>query len=124
MDVKGKKYRHNWIEIEEETLFPMLEESVAEGYKGENGTFKSGTHEEVLRRMKSSIPEINLNIKQIVNKMKRWSVKLSEVVDMMNTSGFRWDDTRKCVIVDNDQVLAEYMQVSSTYLIRIEEVHI
>ena len=124
MDVKDKKCRRNWTEIEEETLLSVLEELVAEGYKGENGTFKSGTHEEVLRRMKSCIPEINLNIKQIVNKMKRWLVKLSEVVDMMNTSGFGWDDTRKCVIVDNDQVLAEYMQVSSTYLIRIEEVHI
>ena len=38
----------------------MLEELVGEGYKGENGTFKSGTHEEVVRRMKNYIPEINL----------------------------------------------------------------
>ncbi|KAI4316003.1 hypothetical protein L6164_024023 [Bauhinia variegata] len=41
--------------------------------------------------------------------MKRWSSKLNEVVDMMNTSGFGWDDTRKCVTVDSNQVLLEYL---------------
>lgn len=43
--------------------------------------------------------------------MKRWSIKLNDVVDMMNTSGFGWDDTRKCVISDNSQVLYEYLEV-------------
>ena len=114
MDGKDKKCRRNWTEIEEETLLSVLEELVAEGYKGENGTFKSGTHEEVVRRMKNYIPKINLNVKQIINKMKRWSVKLSEVVDMMNTSGFGWDDTKKCVVVDNNQVLKEYIEVRVT----------
>ena len=107
MDVKDKKCRRNWTETEEETLLSMLEELVAEGYKGETGPFKSGTHEEVVRRMKNYIPEINLNVKQIINKMKRWSVKFSKVVDMMNTSGFEWDDTKKCVVVDNNQVMNE-----------------
>ena len=44
-----------------------------------------------------------------VNKVKRWSIKLNEVVDMMNTSGFDWDDVRKCIIVDSEQVLMEYL---------------
>ncbi|KAH7681806.1 hypothetical protein IHE45_05G080600 [Dioscorea alata] len=53
--------------------------------------------------MTTSIPGIIITIKQVVNKMKRWSIKLNEVVDMMNTSGFGWDDARKCVIVDSEQ---------------------
>ncbi|KAI4315934.1 hypothetical protein L6164_023963 [Bauhinia variegata] len=43
-------------------------------------------------------------------KNERWSSKLNEVVDMMNTSGFGWDDTRKCVMVDSNQVLLEYLE--------------
>jgi hypothetical protein len=78
---------------------------VVAGNKGENGTFKTGTHEE------NKISGIAINAKQIVNKMKRWSTKLNDVVDMMNTNGFGWDDTKKCVICDNSQVLSQYLEV-------------
>ncbi|KAL2655861.1 hypothetical protein AAZV13_04G088900 [Glycine max] len=50
--------------------------------------------------------------------MKRWSIKLNDVVDMMNTSGFGWDDTRKCVISDNSQVLYENILKLATMLIK------
>ncbi|KAI4353042.1 hypothetical protein L6164_002020 [Bauhinia variegata] len=39
-----------------------------------------------------------------------WSSKLNRVIDMMNTNGFRWDDIRKCVMVDRNQVLLEYLE--------------
>ena len=58
--------------------------------------------------MKHKIPRIAINANQVVNKMKRWSTKPNDVVDMMNTSGFGWDDTRKCVTCDSSQVLSEY----------------
>lgn len=103
--------RRNWSELEEEALLTILEEMVVAGNKGENGTFKPGTHEEVCKRMRNKIPRIAINAKQVVNKMKRWSSKLNEVVDMMNTGGFGWDDTRKCVTCDSSQVLSEYLEV-------------
>ncbi|KAH1161709.1 hypothetical protein GLYMA_01G053000v4 [Glycine max] len=53
--------------------------------------------------MKHKIPRIAINANQVVNKMKRWSTKPNDVVDMMNTSGFGWDDTRKCVTCDSSQ---------------------
>ncbi|KAK2354697.1 hypothetical protein QL285_092182 [Trifolium repens] len=102
--------RRNWNAFEEETLLTILEEMVVAGNKGENGTFKTGTHEEVCKRMKNKIPGIAISVKQIVNKMKRWSTKLNDVVDMMNTSGFGWDDTKKCVICDSSQVLSQYLE--------------
>ncbi|XP_039690526.1 uncharacterized protein [Medicago truncatula] len=102
--------RRNWNAIEEETLLTILEEMVVAGNKGENGTFKTVTHEEVCKRMKNKIPGILINAKQIVNKMKRWSTKLNEVVDMMNTGGFGWDDTKKCVKCDSSQVLSQYLE--------------
>lgn len=108
---ENPRSRRNWNEHEEETMLTILEEMVVAGQKQENGTFKSGTHEEVCKRMKNKIPGIVITVKQVVNKMKRWTTKLNEVVDMMNTSGFGWDDARKCVTVDSDQVLFEYLEV-------------
>ncbi|KAK7281017.1 hypothetical protein RIF29_08651 [Crotalaria pallida] len=108
--------RRNWTKQEVETLLTILEELVVEGNKQENGTFKTGSHEEACMRMRNRIPGITLTIKHIVNKMKRWSSKLNDVVDMMNTSGFGWDDTRKCVTCDNSQVLSEYLEVDDDWL--------
>ncbi|WOK92432.1 hypothetical protein Cni_G01123 [Canna indica] len=105
-----KRGRRSWTQEEDEILLTILEELVVEGHRGENGTFKAGTHEEALKRMLIRVPGINLTVQQIVNKMKRWSLKLSEALDMMNTSGFGWDDVRKCVVVDNPQVLEEYLK--------------
>ena len=82
------------------------------GYKGENGTFKIGTHEEATKKMRISIHSVGITDKQVVNKMKRWSIKLNEGVDMMNTSGIGSDNVRKCVVVDSPQVLAEYLHVT------------
>ncbi|GAU51820.1 hypothetical protein TSUD_416050 [Trifolium subterraneum] len=104
------RVQRNWSAIEEETLLTILEEMVVAGNKGENGTFKTGTHEEVCKRMKNKIPGIAINVKQIVNKMKRWAMKLNDVVDMMNTSGFGWDDTKMCVVCDSSQVLSQYLE--------------
>ena len=108
----SRKCRRTWTENEENVPLSILEELVLAGYKGENGTFKTGTHEEVTKKMRISIHGVDITVKQVVNKMKRWSIKLNEVVDMMNTSGFGWDDVRKCVVVDSPQVLAEYLQVT------------
>lgn len=54
-------------------------------------------HLRVCKRMKNKILGIVINIKQVLNKMKMWSKKLNDVVEMMNTNGFGWDDTRNCV---------------------------
>ncbi|WOK99965.1 hypothetical protein Cni_G08677 [Canna indica] len=106
----AKQYRRNWTIEEDDTLLNILEELIIEGHKGENGIFKAGTHEEACKRMEARIPGIVLTVKQVVNKLKRWSSKLVEVMDMLNTNGFRWDEAKKCVIVDNNQVLIEYLQ--------------
>lgn len=49
--------------IEENTLLHILEELVLAGYKGDNGTFKIGTHEEATKRMTTSIPALIITIK-------------------------------------------------------------
>ncbi|KAK0595508.1 hypothetical protein LWI29_007342 [Acer saccharum] len=45
--------------------------------------------------------------------MKRMKDKYSTTYDMLNASGFGWDDTRKCVTVDNLEILEEYLKKHS-----------
>ena len=48
--------------------------------------------------------------------MKRLKDKYSAAYDMVNTSGFGWDDAKQCVTVDA-QVLEEYLKVMLVYFI-------
>ena len=100
-----------WTLIEEENLMNILQELVVEGQKQPNGKFKSGAHETAAQRMKARMEGIDITFKHVANKLKRWNTKYTAVCDMINTSGFGWDDTKKCVIVDNQEVLQQYLAV-------------
>lgn len=54
----------------------------------------------------------SINAKQVANKMSRFSAKLNDVVDMMNTSGFGSNDTKECVTCDSSsEVLSQSLEV-------------
>lgn len=60
----------NWSTLEEETLPVILEEMVVVENKWENWPFKTRIHE-VCKRTINKIPSIAINVKQIINKMKK-----------------------------------------------------
>ncbi|KAK2634732.1 hypothetical protein Ddye_029524 [Dipteronia dyeriana] len=41
--------------------------------------------------------------------MKRLKDKYYVAYDMLNTSGFYWDDTRKCVTIEDPKILTKYL---------------
>ncbi|KAH1110682.1 hypothetical protein GYH30_009475 [Glycine max] len=47
--------------------------------------------------------------------MKRWSIKLNDVVDMMNTSGFGWDDTRKNILKLATMLIKEFEKLQGIF---------
>ncbi|XP_068329697.1 uncharacterized protein [Pyrus communis] len=100
----------NWIDHEEDVLLTILEEMVADGVRCETGNFKAGTFVTVASKMREQIPGINIEPKHIQNKLKRLKEKYSSAYDMMNTSGFGWDDEKKCVVVDSDEILQEWVK--------------
>ncbi|RXH81159.1 hypothetical protein DVH24_005073 [Malus domestica] len=100
----------NWIDHEEDVLLTILEEMVADGVRCETGSFKAGTFVMVASKMREQIPGINIESKHIQNKLKRLKEKYSSAYDMMNTSGFGWDDEKKCVVVDNDEILQDWVK--------------
>ncbi|RXH70994.1 hypothetical protein DVH24_015616 [Malus domestica] len=95
----------NWNDNEEDVLLTNLEEMVVDGVRCETGSFKAGTFVMVATKVREMIPSINIEPKHIQNKLKRLKEKYSSAYDMMNTSGFGWNDKKKCVVVDSDDVL-------------------
>ncbi|XP_050141009.1 uncharacterized protein LOC126616936 [Malus sylvestris] len=100
----------NWIDHEENVQLTILEEMVADGVRCETGSFKADTFVMVASKMREQIPDINIEPKHIQNKLKRLKEKYSYAYDMMNTSGFGWDDEKKCVVVDSDEILQEWVK--------------
>ena len=95
----------NWIDHEDDVLLTILEEMVADGVRCETGSFKASTFVMVSSKMREQILDIDIEPKHIQNKLKRLKEKYSSAYDMMNTSGFGWDDEKKCVVVDSDEIL-------------------
>lgn len=95
----------NWNDHDEDVLLTILEEMVVDGVRCETDSFKAGTFVMVAMKIREMILGINIEPKHIQNKLKRLKEKYSFAYDMMNTSGFGWDDEKKCVVVDSDDVL-------------------
>ncbi|XP_024979860.1 uncharacterized protein At2g29880-like [Cynara cardunculus var. scolymus] len=101
--------RRNWSIQEEDVLIIVLQEIVAAGGRSDNGCFRTGTYEQIVLKMREKISGLNIVSKHIQNKMKRLKDKYSAAYDMLNTSGFGWNDAHQCVTVDA-QVLEEYLK--------------
>ena len=64
------------------------------------------------QRCVKKIPGISITAKHVQNKIKRLKDKYSAAYDMLNTSGFGWNDANQCVTVDTPEILEEYLKVS------------
>ena len=104
--------RRNWTLEEKDVLISILKGIVADGGRCDTGSFRSGIYDQVVSKMREKIENITITAKHVQNKMKRMKDKYSAAYDMLNTSGFGWDDTHKCVTVDAPEILEEYLKVS------------
>ncbi|KAK2635021.1 hypothetical protein Ddye_029813 [Dipteronia dyeriana] len=101
--------RRNWTLEEEDVMIIILEGIVADGGRCDTGSFRPGTYEHVASKMREKIENITITGKHVQNKMKRLKDKYSAAYDMLNTSGFGWNDTNKCVTV-RPEILEEYLK--------------
>ncbi|KAK2641294.1 hypothetical protein Ddye_023057 [Dipteronia dyeriana] len=102
--------RRHWTLEKEDAMISILEGIVADGGRCDTSSFRSGTYEHVVLKMREKIENITITIKHVQNKMKRLKDKYSTAYDMLNTSGFGWNDTRKCVTIDDPKILTEYLK--------------
>ncbi|KAL7614302.1 hypothetical protein Lser_V15G04917 [Lactuca serriola] len=102
--------RRQWTQEEEDALITILQDIVVIGGRGDNGSFRPGTYDQVVLKLREKVVGINITAKHVQNKIKRLKDKFSAAYDMQNTSGFGWDDVRKCVVVDSPEILEEYLK--------------
>lgn len=107
-----KGARRTWTKLEEEALLSVLEDIVARGLRCDNGSFKSGTIGLIEKQLQTLCPNSGLKASpHIESKMKIWKKQYAIIFDMLNKSGFGWDDVNKCVQVDSNEVWQTYVQV-------------
>ncbi|KAM5550510.1 hypothetical protein ABKV19_027590 [Rosa sericea] len=110
-NTEQEKSRRVWTSFEEESLLNVLEGIVAGGQRCDTGSFKSGTLIKIENALNLLCPNSNLKASpHIESKLKKLKKDYSIIYDMMNKSGFAWNDIKKCIEVDSNEVWDTYVQ--------------
>jgi len=110
---KRKRDRRQWSELEDEALLDILIEAVNNGQRCDNGQFKSHTLKIVETKMEEKFPGCGIKVKpHIESTMKRLRTLYGIIYDMLMQSGFGWNEEKKTIKVDSDEVWKEYVKVS------------
>ncbi|KAM5546410.1 hypothetical protein ABKV19_002496, partial [Rosa sericea] len=105
------KSRYVWTSFEEESLLNVLDGIIAGGQRRDTGSFKSGTLLKIENALNLLCPNSNLKASpHIESKLKELKKDYSIIYDMMNMSGFAWNDIKKCIEVDSNEVWDTYLQ--------------
>ncbi|XP_061355593.1 uncharacterized protein At2g29880-like [Gastrolobium bilobum] len=108
---KVKVERRAWSDEEFSTLLDLLEEAVALNKRADAGQFKNGTFKWLEQKLEAKFPEAGIKVKPHIELiMRRLKTEYGNVYDMLNTSGFGWDDVNKKILVDSDDVWNAYIQ--------------
>ncbi|XP_060674725.1 uncharacterized protein LOC107429887 isoform X3 [Ziziphus jujuba] len=110
-DNRWGESRRTWSRGEEEALLVLLDEAVASGQRCDTGAFKPGTLNMIERKLAEMCPNSGLRATpHIESKLKKWKKQYGIIYDMLNKSGFGWNDTLKCVEIDSDDAWKAYVQ--------------
>ncbi|PON50284.1 Myb/SANT-like domain containing protein [Trema orientale] len=103
--------RRIWTKKEEDAFVTILEDLVTKGYRCDNGSFKPGTNLIIEKALTNIFPTCGIKANpHIDSKMKVLRKQYSIVYDMLSKSGFGWNDVKKCVEVDSEEVWQSYVQ--------------
>ncbi|KAL1569576.1 hypothetical protein AAHA92_01039 [Salvia divinorum] len=88
----SNKERRTWTHDEEAALIAIMKKLVADGYRQENA-FRSGYLEIIEKQLKVWFPGTDLNLTNVSSKLTVWKMQYYLVMNMINTSGFGWNDS-------------------------------
>ncbi|KAF7835839.1 uncharacterized protein G2W53_010698 [Senna tora] len=114
----SSKINHIWMSAEDELLVQSLLSLMDNPQYYENGSFKGKYLGKLEEMMEAKAPGCGLRARpHIQGRIRTLKANWSFVYDMVNhirasTSGFGWDDHRKCVVAD-EHVWEEYLRSHS-----------
>ncbi|CAJ2649348.1 unnamed protein product [Trifolium pratense] len=107
---KRKRDHRPWSDLEVEAFLDILIEVVNNGQRCDNGQFKVHTLRSAETKLEEKFPGCGIKVKpHIESTMKRLRTTYAIVYDMLNQSGFGWDEEKKIIKVD-DEVWNEYVK--------------
>ncbi|KAA8547082.1 hypothetical protein F0562_003511 [Nyssa sinensis] len=93
-----------WTKNEDEKLIEAMFHAVNTGNHRANNSFKPGFYNVVERELNVKLPEVGIKAKpHIESRIKTMKRDFNIVYDMLygpNTSGFGWDNDKKCVVAE------------------------
>lgn len=101
--------RRCWSREEEDALIVILKKLVVDGYRSDNA-FKMGYLDVIEKELKVRFPGSDLTSTNANSKLMVWKKQYYVVQDMINTSGFGWNDSSNTISVEDD-VWTEYVKV-------------
>nr|XP_011470694.1 PREDICTED: uncharacterized protein LOC105353330 [Fragaria vesca subsp. vesca] len=105
------RQRREWTSFEEESLLNAIDSVLASEQRCDTGSFKSGTLLKIEHVLNKLCPNFNLKANpHIKSKLKKLKKDYNIIYDMINKSGFAWNDIKKCVEVDSNEVWDQYVQ--------------
>ncbi|CAL5329363.1 unnamed protein product [Camellia sinensis] len=110
---KKAKPRRFWNHREEVFLITTMKDVIASNprWKLDNNQFRAGFYNECEKKILSAFPGTDLRASpHIDSKIKFWRKQYNALQDMLNMSGFGWNDEQKMVLVDSDDVWQNYVR--------------
>ncbi|KAK1387370.1 hypothetical protein POM88_015548 [Heracleum sosnowskyi] len=97
--------RRTWTLVEEKALIDSYYLIIADGYKLDNGKYKTGYLLELEKYMIKFIPGTDLREKpHIDSKIKIWKKIWGSIYSALATSGIAWNDSHKILSINDEDV--------------------
>jgi hypothetical protein len=107
----SSKARFVWKKFEEDHLIRCMTNEYSDLWTADNG-FRSGFFTLLVRELKKVMPDTGIKAHpHIVSKVRNWRTTYHRINDIVNKSGFGWNDVMKCIVVDEPSVWEEYEKV-------------
>ncbi|KAL6543729.1 hypothetical protein OROGR_010226 [Orobanche gracilis] len=110
--IGSNRERRTWTSDEEDALTVILKKLVVDGWRQENA-FRTGYLDVIEKEMRIRFPGTDLTSTNAMSKLTVWKRHYYQLLNMINTSGFGWNDSSNMIIVDNDDVWQQYVKVHS-----------
>ncbi|KAH6832664.1 hypothetical protein C2S53_006451 [Perilla frutescens var. hirtella] len=103
------KERRTWTCAEDDALIVILKKLVVDGMRQENA-FRTGYLERIEKELQVRFSGTDLTSTNAISKLTVWKRHYYSVLNMINTSGFGWNDSSNTISVEDD-VWLQYIKV-------------